>query len=165
MPDDAPAQVRRFVNFEAMRARGVVDDPERQVAGEAASNHLVECGVQARIRIQTGAHEQEWRLLREFVRRPADAGIGEPKLFRRVGNSFPSGHAVHVWSLFFPLLVFFPRYGLRLAVVPTLVSVARVAMNDHYLSDVLASASLAALVTSAYAIVILRPGPKHVSNR
>lgn len=30
-----------------------------------------------------------------------------------VGNSFPSGHAVHFWSLYFPLVVLFPRFGNR----------------------------------------------------
>jgi membrane-associated phospholipid phosphatase len=78
--------------------------------------------------------------------------------FAAVGNSFPSGHAVHFWSLFFPLAVLFPRYGVPLAVLPTLVSVARIAVNDHYVSDVLASTALAAFVTLAYAVAVLERG-------
>ena len=30
--------------------------------------------------------------------------------FAAVGNSFPSGHAVHFWGLFFPLVILFPRF-------------------------------------------------------
>ena len=71
--------------------------------------------------------------------------------FAPVGNSFPSGHAVHFWSLFFPLAVLFPRYRLAFVVLPVLVSAARIAVNDHYLSDTLASAAVAAVVTWAYA--------------
>lgn len=75
--------------------------------------------------------------------------------FADVGNSFPSGHAVHFWSLFFPLMVLFPRFTLPLAILPVLVSAARVAVNDHYLSDVIASAAIAALVTCVYAVVLV----------
>ena len=78
--------------------------------------------------------------------------------FAAVGNSFPSGHAVHFWSLFFALVVLSPRYTVPLAVLPLLVSAARVAVNDHYLSDVIASAAIAALVTLAYAAVVLERG-------
>jgi membrane-associated phospholipid phosphatase len=80
--------------------------------------------------------------------------------FAAVGNSFPSGHAVHFWSLFFPLVVLFPRYGVPLSILPLLISAARIAVNDHYLSDILASAALAAFVTWAYAIAILERGLK-----
>jgi membrane-associated phospholipid phosphatase len=41
-----------------------------------------------------------------------------------------------------------------------LISAARIAVNDHYLSDILASAALAAFVTWAYAIAILERGLK-----
>ena len=78
--------------------------------------------------------------------------------FAAVGNSFPSGHAVHFWSLFFPLAVLFPRWRTALVVLPLLLSAARVAVNDHYLSDVLASVALAALVTWAYALAVLERG-------
>ena len=80
--------------------------------------------------------------------------------FAAVGNSFPSGHAVHFWSLFFALAVLFPRYRVPLAVLPVLVSAARIAVNDHYLSDVIASAALAAFVTLAYAVAVLERGLK-----
>ncbi len=83
--------------------------------------------------------------------------------FAAVGNSFPSGHAVHFWSLFFPLAVLFPKYSVPLLVLPVLVSAARVAVNDHYMSDVLASAALAALVTLAYAVVVLERGVRRAS--
>jgi len=83
---------------------------------------------------------------------------GHDTWFAAVGNSFPSGHAVHFWSLFFPLAVLFPRWRAALVVLPVLLSAARVAVNDHYLSDVLASASLAALVTWAYAVAVLERG-------
>jgi membrane-associated phospholipid phosphatase len=78
--------------------------------------------------------------------------------FAAVGNSFPSGHAAHFWSLFFPLAVLFPRWRAPLVVLPVLLSAARVAVNDHYLSDVLASAAIAALVTWAYAVAVLERG-------
>jgi membrane-associated phospholipid phosphatase len=78
--------------------------------------------------------------------------------FAPVGNSFPSGHAVHFWSLFFPLAVLFPRWRLPLAVLPLLVSAARVAANDHYPSDIFGSVAVAALVTWAYAGSLLERG-------
>jgi membrane-associated phospholipid phosphatase len=78
--------------------------------------------------------------------------------FAPVGNSFPSGHAVHFWGLFFPLVVLFPRFWKQFAALPVLISVARVVVNDHYLSDVLTSVAVAALVTWAYAKILLPRG-------
>jgi membrane-associated phospholipid phosphatase len=79
--------------------------------------------------------------------------------FAAAGNSFPSGHAAHFWSLFFPLAVLFPRFRIPLAVLPVLISGARVVVNHHYLSDVVASLALAAVVTWAYAEKILKRNP------
>ena len=85
--------------------------------------------------------------------RPHEAttdGLLHDRFFAGVGNSFPSGHAAHFWGFFFALALIFPKWWLPLLVVPVLVSVARVIANDHYVSDVLASAAVAALVTLAY---------------
>jgi membrane-associated phospholipid phosphatase len=89
--------------------------------------------------------------------RPFEAfanGTWHDTWFAPVGNSFPSGHAVHFWSLFFPLAVLFPQYWIPLAVLPVLISIARVVVNDHYLSDVIASVAVAALVTWIYSKTI-----------
>jgi membrane-associated phospholipid phosphatase len=83
--------------------------------------------------------------------------------FAPVGNSFPSGHAVHFWSLFFPLAILFPRYGPALVVLPIVISVARIAVNDHYLSDIFASVAIAALVTWAFAVTVLDRGVRPTS--
>ncbi|MBI4909999.1 MAG: phosphatase PAP2 family protein [Acidobacteria bacterium] len=80
--------------------------------------------------------------------------------FASAGNSFPSGHAVHFWSLFFPLAILFPRHRIALVVLPVLISAARVVVNDHYLSDVLASAALAAVLTSVFARTLLDRGER-----
>jgi membrane-associated phospholipid phosphatase len=85
--------------------------------------------------------------------------------FAPVGNSFPSGHAVHYWSLFFPLVILFPRFWKPLAVLPVLISVARVAVNHHYLSDVIGSAAVAALITAAYARMVLLRQPVALTRR
>jgi membrane-associated phospholipid phosphatase len=67
------------------------------------------------------------------------------------GGSMPSGHAAHFWALYFPLALLFPRTRWILLPLPLSISIARVLINDHYLSDVVASAAIAALVTWAYA--------------
>lgn len=75
------------------------------------------------------------------------AGNWDWKFFAGHGSSFPSGHSAHFWGLFFPLAFLFPRYRLPLMIVPIFISIARVGVNDHWCSDVIASAGLAALVT------------------
>lgn len=84
--------------------------------------------------------------------------------FAAVGNSFPSGHAAHFWSLYFPLVVLCPRQRWPLAVLPLCVSAARVAVNDHYVSDVLGSATVAAAVTYVCARVVLGRAPSGHSS-
>ncbi|MGE0447622.1 MAG: phosphatase PAP2 family protein [Vicinamibacterales bacterium] len=76
--------------------------------------------------------------------------------FTDVGNSFPSGHAVLFWGLCFPLLVVAPRLAWPFAVLAVAISAARVAANDHYVSDVLASAALAAVVTWLASLILQR---------
>ncbi len=78
--------------------------------------------------------------------------------FAAVGNSFPSGHAVHFWSLFFPLVILFPQFRIALVILPVLVSAARIVVNDHYTSDVLASVAIAALATWVYDVAVLERG-------
>ncbi|MDP9003865.1 MAG: phosphatase PAP2 family protein [Verrucomicrobiota bacterium] len=75
------------------------------------------------------------------------AGNWDWKFFRSHGNAFPSGHGAYFWGLYFPLVFLFPRYRLPLLIIPLFISVARVGVNDHWCSDVLASATVAALIT------------------
>ena len=75
---------------------------------------------------------------------------GSAEFFVDGGSAFPSGHAAHFWALFFALAIAFPRLRWPALVLAVLVSIARVIVNDHYLGDVLGSATIAALV--AYAL-------------
>jgi membrane-associated phospholipid phosphatase len=63
------------------------------------------------------------------------------------GNSFPSGHNAFFWGLFMPLIYLFPRWRIPLLIVPLFIALARIDTSFHFLSDVLASVALAALVT------------------
>jgi membrane-associated phospholipid phosphatase len=72
------------------------------------------------------------------------------QFFTADGNSFPSGHAAHFWSLYFPLAFIFPRYRIPLAIIPVFITIARVGVNDHFISDVIASIALAALISFAF---------------
>jgi membrane-associated phospholipid phosphatase len=62
------------------------------------------------------------------------------------GISFPSGHVVLFASLLIPLAVIAPRTRPLLAVIG-FVALARVAVNAHFLSDVVAGITLVALWT------------------
>ncbi|HVG24501.1 MAG TPA: phosphatase PAP2 family protein, partial [Thermoanaerobaculia bacterium] len=94
-----------------------------------------------------------------FLRaRPLDAQAGH--FFVDGGSSFPSGHAAHFWGLFFALAVAFPRVRIPALIVALLVCIARVAVNDHYLGDVLGSAAIAAFVCSACAAIIRPVSPR-----
>jgi membrane-associated phospholipid phosphatase len=78
------------------------------------------------------------------------AGNWDWKFFSGHGNSFPSGHSAFFWGLFFPLAYRFPRYRLPLLIIPVFITIARPGVNDHWCSDVIASAGLAALITLVF---------------
>lgn len=90
-----------------------------------------------------------------FLRaRPGEALPGQ--FFVEGGSSFPSGHAAHFWALFFALAVAFPRLRVPALILALLVSASRVVVNDHFVSDVLASGAIAAFVTAGYAAAMRR---------
>jgi membrane-associated phospholipid phosphatase len=72
------------------------------------------------------------------------------------GNSFPSGHVAYFWGLFLPLACLYPKYGVPLLVVPVFIALARIDENVHFLSDVLGSIALAALMTLLGAVLLGR---------
>jgi membrane-associated phospholipid phosphatase len=72
------------------------------------------------------------------------------------GNSFPSGHNAFFWGLFLPLLYLFPRWRIPLLIVPLFIALARIDTSFHFLSDILASIALAAVVTLAAAVLLER---------
>jgi len=69
--------------------------------------------------------------------------------------SFPSGHAILFASLVLPIVACYPRWRPLLAVV-VFAMAARVAVNAHFLSDVLAGYALVALLTWAYVRLLRR---------
>ena len=73
--------------------------------------------------------------------------------FWRGGASFPSGHVVLFAGIIVPLVVLFPRARPALVIV-AFVMLARVAVNAHFVSDVIAGLALVALLTwlVAYAV-------------
>jgi membrane-associated phospholipid phosphatase len=106
------------------------------------STHLV-------TRLIAGSLKNVFNRLRPFE--VIQAGNWDWNFFGNHGSSFPSGHSAHFWSLFLPLCFLFPRYRLLFLIVPIFITVARVGVNDHWCSDVIASAGIAALVTFFFA--------------
>ncbi len=91
------------------------------------------------------------------------AGNWDWKFFAGHGNAFPSGHSALFWGLFFPLAFVFPRYRLPLLIIPVFISIARVGVNDHWCSDVIASAGLAASITLIFIWLFrIKPTPRGV---
>jgi membrane-associated phospholipid phosphatase len=72
------------------------------------------------------------------------------------GNSFPSGHNAFFWGLFLPLAYMYPKYRIPFLLIPVFIAFARIDENYHFLSDVLGSIALAALITLVAAIVFQR---------
>lgn len=73
---------------------------------------------------------------------------GGDTFWRDGGFSFPSGHAILFASIVVPLAVCYPRLRPLLAIV-VFGCAARVAVNAHFLSDVIAGYGLIALLTWA----------------
>lgn len=108
-------------------------------------------------RLTAGVLKNVFDRLRPFE--VIQAGDWDWKFFTGHGNSFPSGHSAQFWGLFFPLAFLFPRFRLPLLIVPVFISIARVGVNDHWCSDVIASAGLAALITWIF-VWLFRVQPK-----
>ena len=62
-------------------------------------------------------------------------------------RSFPSGHATTAIAVWLAFALLFPRYRLWLIAVGVLVALSRVAVAQHYLSDVLVGGWLGAMTT------------------
>ena len=107
-------------------------------------------------RVTAGTLKNVFQRLRPFE--VIQAGNWDWKFFGDHGSSFPSGHAAFFWGLFFPLAFLFPRFRILLAIIPLFIAVARVGVNDHWCSDVLASIAIAALITLLF-IWIFRMKP------
>jgi membrane-associated phospholipid phosphatase len=108
-------------------------------------------------RLTAGTLKGLFQRLRPFE--VIQAGNWDWKFFSGHGSSFPSGHSAFFWGLFFPLAFLFPRYRIPLVTIPVFITIARVGVNDHWCSDVIASAGLAALITLLF-IWVLRMSPR-----
>jgi membrane-associated phospholipid phosphatase len=64
-------------------------------------------------------------------------------------TSFPSGHAQTMFTLATALTILFPRWGLPLFFIAGAVSISRIILTAHYLSDVIAGACIGILFTLA----------------
>ena len=112
-------------------------------------------------RVTAGTLKNVFARLRPFE--VIEAGNWDWNFFGERGSAFPSGHAAHFWGLFFPLAFLFPRYRLPLLIIPLFISVARIGVNDHWTSDVIASAAIAALLTFAF-IALFRMTQKEAAQ-
>jgi membrane-associated phospholipid phosphatase len=108
-------------------------------------------------RLTAGTLKEVFQRLRPF--QVIEAGNWDWKFFSGHGSSFPSGHSAFFWGLFFPLAFLFPRYRIPFLIIPVFITVARVGVNDHWCSDVIASAGLAALITLLF-IHVFRMSPR-----
>lgn len=72
---------------------------------------------------------------------------GQPDAtFFEGGASFPSGHGTLFTSLAIGIAVLFPRTRIPMFAIAGFVAIARVGVNEHWASDVLASFTLVTLV-------------------
>lgn len=62
-------------------------------------------------------------------------------------RSFPSGHATTAIAVWLAFALLFPRYRIWLITIGILIALSRVALSQHYLSDVLVGGWLGAMTT------------------
>jgi membrane-associated phospholipid phosphatase len=79
--------------------------------------------------------------------------------FSAGADSFPSGHSTNYFAFFLPLIVLMPRYKVPLLIMPAFIALQRVMVNEHYLSDVLAGALVASLMTLLFQRIFKIQGP------
>lgn len=120
------------------------------------STHLV-------TRLVGGVLKNVFNRLRPFE--VIEAGNWDWHFFGDRGSSFPSGHSALFWSLFLPLVFLFPRYRLPLLIIPVFITIARVGVNDHWCSDVIAAAGLAALFTLFFAWIFRMKTTESTDNK
>jgi lipid A 4'-phosphatase len=72
--------------------------------------------------------------------------------------SFPSGHTATIVALMSALWYLWPRHLLFYILVAIIVSLSRVAVGAHYLSDVLAGGLVALLATRGVALIFAKSG-------
>ncbi|HEV8537970.1 MAG TPA: phosphatase PAP2 family protein, partial [Bacteroidota bacterium] len=78
----------------------------------------------------------------------------DPAIWFVGGDSFPSGHVGRYFGIFLPLAVVLPRYRLALLVVPIYISMGRIILNVHFLSDVFASIYIVIVCSSLFAYLL-----------
>jgi undecaprenyl-diphosphatase len=87
--------------------------------------------------------------LKFLIRRQRPNPPGEFVAFPHDKYSFPSGHAARMATLSLGVVFFYPAIGLILIVITLGVSLARIGVGVHYLSDVVAGLSLGAIMALA----------------
>ena len=102
-----------------------------------------------------------------FLRvRPASIldGTHDGGTFFLNGNSFPSGHAAHFWGFIIPVVLLFPKLR-YLLIIPVLVSLSRVMVTDHFISDILGSIILCVVFSSfLHWLMIKRPAMERANK-
>jgi membrane-associated phospholipid phosphatase len=86
---------------------------------------------------------------------------GGDTFWRDGGFSFPSGHVLLFASIVLPIVVIYPRTRPLLAVVG-FVMIAKLAVNAHFVSDVVAGLAFVAAATWLSAIVVRRVLPSQI---
>ncbi|MGE5183015.1 MAG: phosphatase PAP2 family protein [Acidobacteriota bacterium] len=79
--------------------------------------------------------------------------------FGQGGASFPSGHVMIFASLALPAAVVWPRLRWLAIAVTAYACLARLAVDAHFVSDVLAGAALASAITALLAPIVRWPTP------
>ena len=86
--------------------------------------------------------------------------------FLRFGSdyaSFPSGHTATSFAAFVALAALFPRWRIGFAAFALTIALSRILLDAHYLSDVVAGASVGAISAAIAIDWFRRRIPQHIS--